>query len=94
MNYVWMLAKNILHNHLCVTLRVFVIVQGNGKNFQTFYDGRCVKVGNLSTGNANGLKKITKIGVSSWRDLETPLKKMVIIGTSYDDHSLETVASH
>ena len=76
---------------LCV---FFVIVQANGKNFQTFYDGRCVNVGNLITGNANGLKKITKIGLSSWRDLEIPWEKMEIIGTSYDDRSLKTVASH
>jgi len=79
MNYVWMLAKNLLQI-ICVSLCVFfIIVQGNGKNFQTFYDGRCVNVGNLITGNANGLKKITKIGVSSWRDLETPWKKWLLL---------------
>ena len=87
--------QRISYTIICVSLCVFfVILQGNGKNFQTFYDGRCVNVGNLITGNANGLKKITKIGVSSCRDLETPWEKLVIIGTSYDDRSLETVASH
>ena len=60
MNYVWMLAKNLLQI-ICVSLCMFFVIgQWNGKNFQTFYDGRCLNVGNLITGNVNGLKKLRK----------------------------------
>ena len=87
-----------LQNHLCVTLRVFIHCPRNWKIFQTFQMQDAATgvglVGILITGNADAIRKSRK-SVCHHGVLSRPSGKFVVkFGTSLDDRSLETGASH
>jgi hypothetical protein len=91
-------GKQGLKNHLCVALHVFIHCPRNGKNFQTFWLRDVATgvglVGILITGNADGVRKSRKL-VCHHGMLSRPRGKILVkFGTSLDDRSLETRASH
>ena len=96
-NYMWVLAKKVYKSFVCRFVSFHPLSEKWGE-FSNISAVRCSH--RLRPSLYFNYKKfrwslkIMKIGLWPWCSLTTPWKKLVKFGTSFDDRSFQTGASH